>query len=141
VCQFSGGQTPLGYDPKSQYNYNDLIARRNYSSYFPLIELIQKDYPDLKIVNYSLPNENVFINNGVTLTENYIFYIELLKYSKGFIGIDSSLAHFASASNRQGIVIWKGTKPSMLGWELHVNITGNIEPESIYQHFTELVKR
>ncbi len=46
----------------------------------------------------------------------------LLKYSDGFIGIDSLLQHAGRALDVQGVVCWGGTSPKKLGYAMHKNI-------------------
>lgn len=46
----------------------------------------------------------------------------LLKYSQGFIGIDSFIQHAARAMNVPGVVCWGGTNPSRLGYPMHKNL-------------------
>jgi hypothetical protein len=48
--------------------------------------------------------------------------IALLKYSQGFIGIDSFLHHAAAALKVNGIVLWGGTAKSCLGYDFHENL-------------------
>lgn len=46
----------------------------------------------------------------------------LLKYSDGFIGIDSFLQHAGCALNEKGVVCWGGTSPRKLGYDMHINL-------------------
>jgi hypothetical protein len=48
--------------------------------------------------------------------------IALLKYSQGFIAIDSFLHHAAAALNVNGVVLWGGTAKSCLGYDCHKNL-------------------
>ena len=52
----------------------------------------------------------------------------LLKYSAGFIGIDSFLQHTAAAMNVPGVVVWGGTSPKRLGYDFHCNLTKSVCP-------------
>jgi len=55
--------------------------------------------------------------------------IVLLKFSKGFIGIDSFLHHAAAMWEIKGVVCWGGTHPKKLGYEFHANIAKEVCPQ------------
>ena len=57
VIQFSGGQPPAGFAPQNGYVSSD--PTRNYHPYLAqkVVDQIKEKYEDLKILNFSLPNE------------------------------------------------------------------------------------
>jgi len=125
VVQFMGGQPPVGFDPKSAYQNNPMQMQRNYQFPFAqtLINKIKAKYPNLKIIDYSLPNEHQGYQGAMRVELPYIAYAELVKHSKCVIGIDSSLLHFASAGNVKAIGLWGGCPEWQFGWKNITNIT------------------
>ena len=124
VVQFSGGQAPAGFNPKNQYFSND--PTRNYNSFLAqkVIDLIKEKYEDLKIINFSLPNEPEYKKTERPELIPFAQWHEILKMSncKGFISVDSCLNHFARSAGRKGVVIWGGTRWSQFGYKQNKNI-------------------
>jgi ADP-heptose:LPS heptosyltransferase len=52
--------------------------------------------------------------------------IALLKFAEGFIGIDSFLQHASVVFNKKGVVLWGGTHPKKLGYEVNTNLTREV---------------
>ena len=128
LLQFTGGQSPLEMQNPhgpAPYGQNPMIQQRNYpwEMVEELVAKIKAKYPNLKLVWYSLPNEHPEIEGVERIQLPSMAYVELLKYSKTFIGIDSSLAHFAAGVNKPGIVLWGGISSPEFGWKLHTNMT------------------
>jgi hypothetical protein len=130
VTQFSGGQSPLNFDVNRPFinvgqikDYPRELAQK-------LVNKIHEKHPEYKILNYALPNEQTYnLEHTIHIESPYLFYVCLLSYAKTYIGIDSSLQHFAANryNNINGIVLWGSTDPKCLGYEKNVNIgkTGN----------------
>ena len=151
ILQFTGGQPPQNFEQKQEYQINDFIQGRNYdfNQAVELVKSIKDEYPNTTLLQYGLPNEGYdFKELGVErLTIPYVYYIELLKSEKckTFIGIDSSLQHFARASDKKGIVLWGETKSLQVGYiDFHINMntklpmTVRIEPSAIMIHLNAL---
>jgi len=125
VVQFTGGQPAIAYQDGTPYQINDLIMRRNYP--FPMakhfILKLRQKLPDLKIIDFSLPNEHPGLPGVIRIPAPYIAFYEVAKHAKTFVGIDSSFAHIAAAAGKPGIVLWGGTRMEQYGWPLHTNLT------------------
>ena len=124
VIQFSGGQAPAGFNPNNPYNSND--PTRNYHPFLvqKVINLIKEKYEDLKIINFSLPNEPNYEHTIKPELMPFAQWHEMLKLPncKGFISVDSCLNHFARSAGRKGVVIWGGTRWIQLGYKQNKNI-------------------
>ena len=125
VVQFTGGQSPLAYDDNSKYEMNDLILKRNYPYQMArhFINIFKSQYPDYRIVDFSLPNEHPGLPGTIRIPAPYLAFYEIVNHAKTFVGIDSSLAHIAAAARKPGVVIWGGTRIAQFGWPLHTNVT------------------
>ena len=125
VVQFTGGQAPAGFDPQNNYfgggdptrNYNQFLAQK-------AIDLIKEKHEDLKIINFSLPNEPAYKKTERPDTIPFAQWHEILKLPncKGFISVDSCLNHFARSAGRRGVVIWGGTRWIQFGYKQNINI-------------------
>ena len=125
IVQFTGGQPAVGFDPESEYQNNHMQIQRNYPYGFAqtLINKIKIKYPDLNIIDFSLPNEHHGYQGASRIELPYIGYSELVKHAKAVIGIDSSLLHMASAANKKGIGLFGGCPAWQFGWSNMKNIT------------------
>ena len=125
LVQFTGGQSAIGFTPEMQYQNNMMQFQRNYQYMFAnlLVSKIKKVYPDLTIIDYSLPNEHPGYTDAIRVDLPTIGYAELVKYAKTVIGIDSSLLHFAAAQRKPGIGLWGGCPSWQFGWNIHKNLT------------------
>ena len=124
VVQFSGGQAPAGFNPQNHYVSGD--PTRNYHPHLAqkVIDLIRKEYEELKIINFSLPNEPAYKETERPDVIPFAQWHQILKLSncKGFISVDSCLNHFARSAGRKGVVIWGGTRWSQFGYKQNKNI-------------------
>ena len=106
VIQFSGGQAPAGFNAQNAYVSND--PTRNYHPFFvqKVIDLIKEKHEDLKILNFSLPNEPKYEETEQPELMPFAQWHEILKLPncKGFISTDSCLSHFARSAGRKGVV-------------------------------------
>ena len=160
VMQFSGGQAPAGFNPQNQYFSND--PTRNYHPHLAqkVIDMIREKYKDLKIFNFSLPNEPKYEETEQPELMPFAQWHEVLKLPncKGFISVDSCLNHFARSAGRRGVVIWGGTRWTQLGYKQNVNINYwfrdgewdeekfeshdprniNVEPEFVFEQFQKI---
>ena len=160
VIQFSGGQAPAGFNPQNQYFSND--PTRNYHPHLAqkVIDMIREKYEDLKILNFSLPNEPIYNETERPDLIPYAQWHEILKLPncKGFISVDSCLNHFARSAGRRGVVIWGGTRWPQFGYKQNININYwfrdgewdeekfepqdprniNIEPEFVFEQFQKI---
>jgi len=92
----------------------------------PLIaqEIAQHYSQDYHIIQVT--RDNTFTIPGaevVTNIESSMMFLSLLKFSKKRFLIDSSLQHAAQALNLKSTVLWIGNSPSVLGYDLHDNIS------------------
>ena len=124
VIQFSGGQAPAGFNAANPYNSND--PTRNYHPHLAqkVIDRIKEKYEDLKILNFSLPNEPKYEQTEKPELMPFAQWHEILKLPncKGFISVDSCLNHFARSAGRKGVVIWGGTRWPQFGYKDNINI-------------------
>ena len=124
VVQFSGGQAPAGFNQQNVYVSND--PTRNYHLHLAqkVIDMIRKEHEDLKIINFSLPNEPTYKETERPDLIPFAQWHEILKMPncKGFISVDSCLNHFARSAGRKGVVIWGGTRWPSFGYKQNKNI-------------------
>jgi len=143
IVQFSGGQSPVGFDPeKSQYNINNMVIERNYPQQMAqiLINKIKDKYPNMGIINCSLPNEYNF-DNVIRIERGFLHYFEFVQKAKTVICIDSMLQHISSTTDTKTIVLWnnKAWNPShKYGWNLD-NFT-NIEGPNMCIDYDEVLE-
>ena len=125
VVQFTGGQAPAGFNPQNNY-LGGVDPTRNYDPFLAqkVINIIKEKYEDLKILNFSLPNEPAYEKSKRPDTMPFAQWHEILKLPncKGFISVDSCLNHFARSAGRKGVVIWGGTRWSQFGYKQNKNI-------------------
>ena len=160
VVQFSGGQAPAGFNQQNVYVSND--PTRNYHPHLAqkVIDMIHKEHEDLKIINFSLPNEPTYKETERPDTIPFAQWHEILKLPncKGFISVDSCLQHFARSAGRKGVVIWGGTRWPQFGYKQNKNINYwfrdgewdeekfepadprniNVEPEFVFEQFQKI---
>ncbi len=129
LVQFTGGQPAVGFDPEADYQQGPMHFQRNYPIQFAeiLVNKIKTKYPDLNIIDFSLPNEHQGLTNAGRIDLPYIGYAELLKHSKAAIGIDSSLIHMAAANDKKSIGLYGGIPAWKFGWHSNINLTNFTE--------------
>ena len=124
VVQFSGGQAPAGFNPSNSYNSND--PTRNYHPHLAqkVVNLIKEKHENLKILNFSLPNEPNYEQTVKPKLMPFAQWHEILKLTncKGFISVDSCLNHFARSVGRKGVVIWGGSRWIQFGYKENINV-------------------
>ena len=124
VVQFSGGQAPAGFNPSNSYNSN--APTRNYHPHLAqkVVNLIKEKHENLKILNFSLPNEPNYEQTVKPKLMPFAQWHEILKLTncKGFISVDSCLNHFARSVGRKGVVIWGGTRWIQFGYKENINV-------------------
>jgi len=121
LVQFSGGQSPLGWENNAHYQSID--AGRNYHAFLAqkLIDMLYAEYPDTTIINFSLPNEPHY-ENTIKLQLPFAVWHEALKGAQGFISIDSSLQHLSASAGLTGVVLWGSTRFNQLGYKHNTNM-------------------
>jgi ADP-heptose:LPS heptosyltransferase len=125
LIQFSSGQSALNFNPNVPFAWTGF--RRDYplERAQMLVDMIKEKHPKLQIVNYCLPNEqSARLKNVIMFPAGFMHYIALLEQAETFIGINSSLMHFATAVRKKGITLWGGTSEKQWGYDMHVNISG-----------------
>ena len=132
IVQFQCGQSPLEQDFKEPYKYQGFERSIPFDVAQKIIDGIKENYPDLTIVNFTLPNEYSSLKNCIRLDAPYLFYHALLEEAETFIGINSCLMHFAGALNKTGIVLWGGTSPKVWGYDFHINLSGSCSQNNLY---------
>ena len=122
LVQFTGGQTPLGWDINNQYVSSN--PGRNYPPYFAqgIINAFTESYPDITIIDITLPNEPGYANT-IKCELPWPYLHELVKNSEGFIAIDSMLQHLAASAGVSGVVLWGNTRWTQFGWMHHKNMS------------------
>jgi len=86
------------------------------------VDLFQKKYPTVKIVQIALPTEPQLKNIQVTNMPSRALF-PFIKNAITFVGIDGFLNHVSAACNKQGVILWGGTDVSRLGYSHNVNLT------------------
>ena len=121
LVQFTGGQTPIGFQADRQYQSID--ANRNYPHYLAqeVVYRLKKAHPDLTIINFSLPNEPHY-DGAIRLNASSMAWHEILKGADGFVSIDSCLNHFSPSAKKAGIVLWSNTRWVQFGYEQNINM-------------------
>jgi ADP-heptose:LPS heptosyltransferase len=121
IVQFSGGQTPIGWNPNQPYASHD--PSRNYPTYLAqqVVSQLLAEYPNVTIINATLPNEPSFVGT-VKYSEHWAVLHELLKQAEGFICIDSCINHFSASVQKGGVVIWGSTRWTQFGYGHNTNL-------------------
>ena len=121
MVQFSGGQTPVGWNANNQYaSHNPL---RNYPPYMAqqIINQLRTEYPNVAIIDATLPNEPSFAG-ALKCPEHWAVIHEMLKHAEGFISIDSCINHFSASAKKSGVVIWGSTRWTQFGYAHNTNL-------------------
>ena len=126
IVQFCGGQSPIAPMQDAQGNpivYNDKQEglKRNYHKAQQLINLINQEYPDYKIIHFALENEPSY-ENTTKLKVPYLVYHLLAKDAFKVVCTDSSLQHLVSGVCKDVTVIWGETRPEHFGYNCNKNI-------------------
>lgn len=121
LVQFTGGQPAMNAYAGQQYMSGD--PGRNYPYYLAqqVINGLRESNPDVTIINYSLPNEPSY-EGTVRLEASFPVWHEIVKNAEGFIAIDSSLNHLATAAGCRGVTIWGSTRWNQFGYKENVNV-------------------
>lgn len=121
LVQFSGGQTPVGWNPHNQYASHS--PERNYPHYLAqqVINQLRAEYPNVAIIDCTLPNEPGYAGT-IKFSEHFAVIHELLKRAEGFISIDSCMNHFSPSAKRPGVVIWGSTRWTQFGYTQNANL-------------------
>ena len=121
LFQWVGGINP---NEKTDMAYQDALSRMHRRS-FPK-NVAQKIANKLVARNFVVgcPQTDNFPVLEGTEKINYPIrsVIILLKFSEGFIGIDSFLHHAGACLGAKGIVAWGGTNPKRLGYDIQTNM-------------------
>lgn len=118
ILQSHGSRTPGG--PKTP---NIMAKDFDIHKMEEIVKQIKSLYPQLTIINFSLPDE-VEIAGTVKMDFNWPIWFGLVENCETFIAIDSSLQHMSAAYNKKGIVLWGATNPNCFGWSHNVNLEG-----------------
>jgi len=153
--QFSGGQTPVGWNANNQYASHN--PGRNYPAYLAqrVISQLRADFPNVAIIDATLPNEPGFAG-AIKCAEHWAVLHEMLKGAEGFISIDSCLQHFSASAKKSGVVIWGSTRWTQFGYGHNTNLhfhmgerwdeskfnpedprNGLVEPEAVVHAYKE----
>jgi hypothetical protein len=124
MVQFSGGQTPVGFNPHNQYASHN--PGRNYPQYLGqhVVNLLREAYPDVVVIDATLANEPGF-SGAIKCGEPWAVLHEMLKGAQGFIGVDSCLQHFSASVGKRGVVLWGSTRANQYGYAHNANLTWN----------------
>jgi len=120
VVQFSGGQSPVGFQDTQVYQSTPMIAERNYPFAMAqiLVNKLHVAFPEHEIINCSLPNEYQ-LEGTIHLPVPFYYYYEIVKYADQVICIDSMLQHIAATTSTPTTVLWNSAawNPShKYGW-------------------------
>ena len=105
---------------------NDLYTRSlNRKQAQEIINILNFDLK-LNVINVKNPNDTGTYENLCQIKHplDYIKYMILLSFSRGFIGIDSFLQHASSNRNKvtNGVVLWGSTSSKLFGYEHNINL-------------------
>lgn len=149
IVQFWGGQSPLQQVPadkdgkpdwsKVPYDYEHEPLKRHYpiEKAQQFVDLFRAAHPDVKIIQYSLPNEPA-LNGCERYLLPYLAYYMLAQSPscKGTVSIDSSLQHLVAGVTKS-VVLWAHSLPESFGYKYNHNIIQKCNRERIL-YFTEL---
>ncbi len=138
IVQWTGGQPPQNLKREGKYPDNYLTRSRNVKNYQEIMGALAEAYPEHLFLVYALPNEPVQMpehlrNRVLRAKAPALAYAALLKEADSFVGLDSSLQHFAAARqiNKPGVVLWgHKTRPEGIGYAFHTNLNSNT-PEQV----------
>lgn len=121
LVQFSGGQTPVGWQPNNAYASHN--PGRNYPPYLAqnVINLLRSEYPNVTILDCTLPNEPAYAGT-IKCDLHWAVVHELMKGAEGFISIDSCMNHFSASAKKRGVVIWGSTRWTQFGYGHNTNL-------------------
>lgn len=88
-----------------------------------VVKNIKELYPDLSIINYSLPGATE-IAGTIKMNFPTPIWFALVRECETFIVVDSSLQHMSAAYDKKGVVLWGSTNPTCFGWSHNINLTG-----------------
>lgn len=137
IVQWTGGQPPNNLKNQKKYPDNYLTKARNVKNYKEIMLALAEAFPAHLFLLYALPNEPVEMppelrGRVARAQAPALAYAELLKYADGFVGLDSSLQHFAAASQigRKGVVLWgEKTTADKIGYAFHTNLNSTASGE------------
>ena len=122
LVQFTGGQSPFGYNPQVQYQSH--MPLRNYPQFLAqqVIDKLKAAYPTVSIIDFSLPNEPRY-QGTIKFEEHWATGHELLKNAEGFISIDSMLQHMSASTGTKGVVLWGQSRWTQFGYDHNTNLS------------------
>lgn len=91
----------------SKENAEEIVSAIKALGYLPLV-IKGKNQPEISAKSMSAP---------------FRVCLALLSKAKTFIGIDSFLQHAGAGIGKRGVVLWAGTDPKVLGYQLHKNFS------------------
>ncbi len=135
IVQWTGGQPPQNVKRTGKYPDNSLTRGRNVKNYQAIMSALAEAFPEHLFLLYALPNEPVDMPEHIRgrvarATAHALAYAELLKYSDGFVALDSSLQHFGAARQigKKGVVLWgRKTTPERIGYAFHTNLNSVVD--------------
>ena len=128
VVQFTGGQSPINFNPQNPYQQNEMhFGRNSIKNAQEIVDyLVSKK---LKVVQYGLPNE-LQLQNVIRFDIPYMQYLPIVQGAEFIVAIDSSLMHMTASTDKGGVIMWGLTNPEQLGYEQFTNLVTDI-PEMI----------
>ena len=91
--------------------------------------MFRKSYPDVKILNFCRPNEDsAQLKDTISdLNLTPMDYAALVKYSMGFVTIDSSMMHICSNryTEKIGVCLFGSSSPKQFGYIENINLSVN----------------
>lgn len=139
LVQFWGGQSPLDDYKNKPYSYENEPLKRAYpvEKAQAFVDAYKAAHPDVKIIQYSLPNEPKL--EGTERYEiPYLVYYELAKNADcvGAVTVDSSLAHIVTGLTKV-VTLWGHSLPAHFGYSINKNIIQSCNRADIL-YFTEM---
>lgn len=125
LIQWTGGVAPQEKTMQAYYASQMHMHRRSLPT--KVVQQIVNRFVSQNYVVGAVQHNN---HPDIKGTENISFparaTIALLKFSDGFIGIDSFMQHACAALGVQGVICWGGTDPCRLGYDVNVNLTREV---------------
>ncbi len=121
LLQAFGGRNPEKADMSSYLNVYGQEHRRD----LPIktvVELYTKLKDKYQFVLMKMPNQPAIDSTMFTITAPLRSLMALLPFTKKRIFIDSFMQHAASALKIPSVVIWGGTSPKRVGYDIHKNM-------------------
>lgn len=122
LVQISGGKIPEQKNAEVQLAAERPMHRRALPEevWKPVINALREAY---RVIQIRTPNQPGFDNVESVHSDTIRSIIALIPHAVGLLFVDSFAQHAAAAFGKPAVVVWGGTSPKILGYDLHINIS------------------